>query len=234
MLEVKGLVAGYDSIQVLHGISFTAKEGQITTLIGANGAGKTTIMNTIMGVVKAGAGQITFNGESITNLKPQHIVEKGLVLIPEGRHIFPQMTILENLDMGAYTRNDKAGIAEDLVWVLELFPILKERLKQAAGTLSGGEQQMLAFGRALMAHPDFILMDEPSMGLAPIIVENIFEIIRKIKAMGKSVLLVEQNAALALEIADDAYVVELGKIVLAGTGESLMKDPQVESAYLGL
>jgi len=162
------------------------------------------------------------------------MVKKGLTLIPEGRHVFPQMTVLENLEMGAYLRSDKKAVKEDCEWTLQLFPVLKERLRQPAGTLSGGEQQMLAFGRALMAHPSILLMDEPSMGLAPIIVENIFNIILKIKELGKTVLLVEQNAALALEITDEAYVVELGAIVLSGTGRNLAENPQVESAYLGL
>jgi branched-chain amino acid transport system ATP-binding protein len=234
LLEVKDVYAGYASTEVLHGVSFSVRVGHITTLIGANGAGKTTIMNCLMGVVIPTAGEITLLGEAITGLKPTAVVRKGLTLIPEGRHIFPQMTVLENLDMGAYLRNDVNGVKEDFEWALQLFPALKERLQQLAGTLSGGEQQMLAFGRALMAHPSILLMDEPSMGLAPIIVENIFNIILKIKEMGKTVLLVEQNAALALEIADEAYVVELGKIVLSGTGGELAVNPQVESAYLGM
>ena len=234
MLEVKDIYAGYSSTEVLHGVTFSVKEGHVTTLIGANGAGKTTIMNCLMGVVKPTAGEITLNGETITGLKPNAIVNKGLTLIPEGRHIFPQMTVMENFDMGAYLRNDKKGVKEDYEWVMQLFPALKERLNQLAGTLSGGEQQMLAFGRALMARPSILLMDEPSMGLAPIIVENIFNIILKVKEMGKTVLLVEQNAVLALEIADEAYVVELGTIVLSGRGSELAENPQVVSAYLGL
>jgi len=234
VLEIKEIYAGYDSTEVLRGVSFSVREGRVTTLIGANGAGKTTIMNCIMGVVTPMAGEILLRGESVTGLRTTAMVRKGLTLIPEGRHIFPQMTVLENLEMGAYLRSDKIGIKEDYEWALQLFPVLKGRLRQLAGTLSGGEQQMLAFGRALMARPSMLLMDEPSMGLAPIIVESIFNVILKIKEMGKTILLVEQNAALALEIADEAYVVELGAIVLSGTGKSLAENPQVESAYLGL
>jgi branched-chain amino acid transport system ATP-binding protein len=234
VLEFKDVYAGYASTEVLHGVSFSVREGHITTLIGANGAGKTTIMNCLMGIVIPTAGEISLWGKAITGLKPNDIVRKGLTLIPEGRHIFPQMTVMENLDMGAYLRNDKNGIKKDFEWVLQLFPAIKERLYQLAGTLSGGEQQMLAFGRALMAHPSILLMDEPSMGLAPIIVESIFNTILKIKEIGKTVLLVEQNAALALEIADEAYVVELGRIVLSGKGKELAVNQKVESAYLGL
>ena len=234
MLEVKNIYAGYASTEVLHGVSFSVREGHVTTLIGANGAGKTTIMNCIMGIVKPTAGEIRLFGNAITGLKSTAVVGKGLTLIPEGRHVFPQMTVLENLEIGAYLRQEKSSIREDYEWVLQLFPALKTRLKQLAGTLSGGEQQMLAFGRGLMAHPSILLMDEPSMGLAPIIVENIFNTILKIKEMGKTVLLVEQNAALALDIADEAYVLELGRIVLSGTGKELAENPQVESAYLGL
>jgi len=234
VLEIKGIYAGYGNTEVLRDVSFSVQEGHITTLIGANGAGKTTIMNCIMGVVSLTSGEILLRGEKVTGLKPTAMVKKGLTLIPEGRHIFPQMTVLENLEMGAYIRSDKKGVKEDYEWTLLLFPVLKERLRQPAGTLSGGEQQMLAFGRALMAHPSILLMDEPSMGLAPIVVENIFNVILKIKEMGKTVLLVEQNAALTLEIADEAYVVELGKIVLSGKGKELAVNPQVESAYLGL
>lgn len=234
MLEVKDIYAGYASTEVLHGVSFSVREGHVTTLIGANGAGKTTIMKCIMGLIRPTSGEIALFNDAITGLKSTNIVGKGLTLIPEGRHVFPQMTVLENLEIGAYLRKEKKSIKEDYEWVLQLFPALKERLKQMAGTLSGGEQQMLAFGRALMAHPSILLMDEPSMGLAPIIVENIFNTILKIKELGKTVLLVEQNAALALEIADEAYVLELGKIVLSGTGKELAENPQVESAYLGL
>jgi len=234
MLHIDNVFAGYGSTKVLHGVSLSAKQGHITTLIGANGAGKTTIMNCIMGLVKCASGDITLGGASILGLRSTAIVQKGVTLIPEGRHIFPQMTVAENLDVGAYSRKDKQTIKEDFEWVMQLFPLLRQRLNQAGGTLSGGEQQMLAFGRALMAHPSLILMDEPSMGLAPIVVASIFDTILKIKQMGKTVLLVEQNAALALEVADEAYVVELGKIVLSGTGKSLAEDPLVESAYLGL
>lgn len=234
MLEVTGIKASYGNTEVLHGLSFTAEEGKITTLIGANGAGKTTTLNCIMGVVKTTAGMIKWKGKDITQLRPKAIVRTGLSLIPEGRHVFPQMTVLENLEMGAYTRRDKDGIKKDLDWVFELFPVLKERIKQEAGTLSGGEQQMLALGRSLMANPELILMDEPSMGLAPIIVEDVFRVIEQISEMGKTILLVEQNASLALRIAQQAYVIELGNIVLSGNGQELLSNPEVEKAYLGL
>lgn len=234
MLEVKGIRAAYGSTEVLHGVSFTAEEGKITTLIGGNGAGKTTTLNCISGILKPSAGQIFWKGQEITPLRPGAIVRQGISLVPEGRHIFPQMTVEENLEMGAYTRTDKAGIKKDLAWVLDLFPVLKERIRQEAGTLSGGEQQMLALGRSLMAKPELMLMDEPSMGLAPIVVEGVFEVIRQIREMGKTILLVEQNASLALGAADQAYVIELGRVVLSGSGESLLKNPEVEKAYLGL
>jgi branched-chain amino acid transport system ATP-binding protein len=234
MLKIENLSASYGTTEVLHGISLEVKAGHITTLIGGNGAGKTTLMNTIMGLVPQISGSILLRDEEIAGMCAMEIVKRGVTLIPEGRHIFPQMTVYENLDVGAYARTDKAAVSDDLAWALELFPLLKERLNQQAGTLSGGEQQMLAFGRALMAGASLIMMDEPSMGLAPIIVENIFETIGEIRKMGKTVLLVEQNAALALEIADEAYVLELGHIVLSGSGQSLAKDPKVESAYLGL
>lgn len=234
MLEVREIKASYGQTEVLHGISFTAEEGKITTLIGANGAGKTTTLNTIMGVVNPQAGHIFWKGQEITRLRSSQIVKTGLSLIPEGRHVFPQMTILENLEMGAYTRKDKAGIKKDMEWVFELFPVLKDRVKQEAGTLSGGEQQMLALARSLMGNPELILMDEPSMGLAPIIVEDVFRVIGQIRDMGKTILLVEQNANLALNAAHQAYVIELGTIVLSGTGQSLLKNPEVEKAYLGL
>jgi len=235
MLEIKEISAGYGATEVLHGISLTVEEGKITTLIGGNGAGKTTTLNCIMGVVKTLGGSITWKNRDISKLKTSGIVGMGISLIPEGRHIFPQMTVMENLEMGAYNRIDKKEIIrEDLAWVLDLFPLLKSRYKQFAGTMSGGEQQMLAIGRSLMGNPELILMDEPSMGLAPIIVDEVFDIIHKIQNMGKTILLVEQNATLALSSAHYGYVIELGKIVLKGTGQELLNNPEVEKAYLGL
>ena len=235
MLEIKEISAGYGATEVLHGISLTVEEGKITTLIGGNGAGKTTTLNCIMGVVKTLGGSITWKDRDISKLKTSGIVGMGISLIPEGRHIFPQMTVMENLEMGAYNRIDKKEIIrEDLAWVLDLFPVLKSRYKQFAGTMSGGEQQMLAIGRSLMGNPELILMDEPSMGLAPIIVDEVFDIIHKIQNMGKTILLVEQNATLALSSAHYGYVIELGKMVLKGTGQELLNNPEVEKAYLGL
>ena len=234
MLELRNISAGYGATEVLHGLSLTAEEGKITTLIGGNGAGKTTTLNCIAGVLKPTGGQILWRGQDLTKLRTTEIVRLGIALIPEGRHVFPDMTVGENLEMGAYSRKDKAGIRRDFEWVLQLFPKMNVRLKQLAGTLSGGEQQMLAVGRALMANPELVLMDEPSMGLAPIVVEEVFNVIRQISGMGKTILLVEQNAALALEVAHYAYVIELGEIVLSGTGASLLKNPEVEKAYLGL
>ncbi|MDR3588924.1 MAG: ABC transporter ATP-binding protein [Negativicutes bacterium] len=234
MLEVETISASYGATEVLHGLSFTALPGQITSLIGTNGAGKTTTLNSIIGVVRPTAGRILWQGREITRLRTPEIIRLGLSLIPEGRHVFPQMTVAENLEMGAYTRKDKPGIRRDFEWVFQLFPKLQTRLGQLAGTLSGGEQQMLAVGRALMADPDLILMDEPSMGLAPVVVEEVFKVIGEISARGKTILLVEQNAALALGIAHQAYVIELGRVVLAGSGNSLLHNPEVEKAYLGL
>lgn len=234
MLELKNISAGYGATEVLHGLSLAAEEGRITTLIGGNGAGKTTTLNCIAGVVRLTGGQIFWRGQEISRLRTPEIVRLGVSLIPEGRHVFPGMTVAENLEMGAYSRRDRSGIRRDFDWVVSLFPKLNNRLQQMAGTLSGGEQQMLAVGRALMANPSLVLMDEPSMGLAPIVVEEVFEVIRQISGMGKTILLIEQNATLALGIAHNAYVLELGSIVLSGTGESLLKNPEVEKAYLGL
>ena len=234
MLRIENVNVSYGSIHALHDISLTVNDGEVVSLIGANGAGKTTTLNCIAGVLRLNGGQIFWNGQELSRMKTTEIVRLGISLIPEGRHVFPDMTIAENLEMGAYSRHDKAGIKRDYEWVAELFPKLKTRLKQMAGTLSGGEQQMLAVGRALMANPQVVLMDEPSMGLAPIVVEEVFNVIRQISGMGKTILLVEQNAALALEVAHYAYVIELGEIVLSGTGASLLKNPEVEKAYLGL
>ena len=237
MLEIKDVSAGYGLTPVLHGISLTAREGEITTLVGGNGAGKTTTLNCIMGIVKCRQGSISWKGHPLNQLKPSAIVRLGISLIPEGRHIFPNMTVMENLEMGAYARtgaDKKSEMQRDLDFILDTFPVLKARYKQLAGTMSGGEQQMLAIGRSLMGDPELILMDEPSMGLAPIIVEEVFGIIEKIQSMGKTILLVEQNASIALSVAQRGYVLELGKIELSGTGEELLNNPEVEKAYLGL
>lgn len=235
MLEIKGISASYGPTKVLHDISLKVEEGKITTLIGGNGAGKTTTLNCIMGVVKGQGGSISWKNKDITNLKTPDIVSMGISLIPEGRHIFPDMTVMENLELGAYKRKDKKNvIKDDLDWIFDTFPVLKTRYKQLAGTMSGGEQQMLAIGRSLMGSPELILMDEPSMGLAPIIVEEVFRVIEKIKNMGKTILLVEQNASLALSIAHYGYVIELGHITLEGTGQELLNNSEVEKAYLGL
>jgi branched-chain amino acid transport system ATP-binding protein len=234
VLELRGVRAGYGPTEVLHGVSLKAEPGKISTLIGGNGAGKTTTLNCIAGVVRATAGSILWQGQELNRLKTTEIVRAGISLIPEGRHVFPDMTVAENLEMGAYTRRDKAAIKRDRDRVMHLFPKMKSRIGQLAGTLSGGEQQMLAVGRALMGNPKLILMDEPSMGLAPIVVEEVFGVIRQISRMGKTILLIEQNASLALSIAHQSYVLELGEVVLSGTGEELLHNPEVERAYLGL
>ena len=233
MLKVEGLNVYYDKIHAVKDVSFEVRDGEICTLIGANGAGKTTILQTISGLLRARSGTITFNGADITTLPPHRILQRGLAQVPEGRRVFAQMTVLENLEMGAFTRRDKAGVQADLEKVFGWFPRLKERIRQPAGTLSGGEQQMLAMGRALMSKPKLIVMDEPSMGLSPIFVNEIFDIIRKVSAEGTTVLLVEQNAKKALSIADRAYVLETGQIVLSGKAEDLLKDDSVKKAYLG-
>jgi branched-chain amino acid transport system ATP-binding protein len=234
MLELRELRAGYGMTEVLHGISLTVESGSITTLIGSNGAGKTTTLNCIAGVLKPTGGEILWDGQDISRLRTTDIVRLGISLIPEGRHVFSDMTVAENLDMGAYTRKDKQGIKRDFEWVLSLFPTLKQRLKQLAGTLSGGEQQMVALGRSLMANLNLILMDEPSMGLAPIVVDEVFDVIKQVSEAGKTILLVEQNASLALSLAHQAYVLDLGEIVLSGPGQELLTNPEVERAYLGL
>ncbi len=233
MLKVSNLHVYYGGIHALKGISIEVPKGSIVTLIGANGAGKSTTLRSIIGLVKSKQGSITYNGKDITKLLPEEIVQMGVVLVPEGRRIFPHLTVMENLMLGAYTRNDRAEIERDLEWVFELFPRLKERTWQKGGTLSGGEQQMLALGRALMSNPDLIMMDEPSLGLAPLLVKEVFEIIQQINKEGKTVLLVEQNAYGALKIAHKAYVLETGRIVLEGEGHQLLKDPRVREAYLG-
>ena len=233
MLEIKDLEVSYGMIAAIKGVSFEVNEGEVIALIGANGAGKTTILHTITGLIKAKAGSIVFDGHDLTKTPAHKIVELGMAHVPEGRRIFSQLTVLENLKLGAYTRKDKDGIAEDLETVYSRFPRLAERKKQIAGTLSGGEQQMLAMGRALMSKPRIIVMDEPSMGLSPILVSEIFDIIQSINSTGVTVLLVEQNAKKALSIADRAYVLEKGRISLSGNADELINDESVKKAYLG-
>ena len=232
ILKVEDINVYYGSIHAIKGVSFEVNEGEIVTLIGANGAGKSTTLNTISGLLHSKTGSISFMGENLGKVPCHKIVSKGLALVPEGRRVFLQMTVQENLEMGAFTQGGKT-MGEDLERVYEQFPRLKERMKQVAGTLSGGEQQMLAMGRALMSHPKLLMLDEPSMGLAPILVEQIFGIIRELHASGTTILLVEQNAQAALEVADRAYVLETGRIVLSGTGAELMASDQVQKAYLG-
>ena len=231
MFEIKGLSVNYGGIEAVRDISFTVEEGTIVTLIGANGAGKSTTLRTIAGLVKPRTGSISFMGENITGKDPSDIVGKGITLVPEGRKIFPDLTVMENLRIGAYLRSD--SIEDDLEMVFSLFPRLRERSWQYGGTLSGGEQQMLAVGRALMSRPKLMMMDEPSLGLAPLIVRDIFSIIRRIKEEGVTILLVEQNANMALQVADMAYVMETGRITLSGPGNELIKDEAVKKAYLG-
>lgn len=233
MLELKNLNVHFGVIHAIKGISLTVNEGEIVTLIGANGAGKTTTLRTISGLKKPSGGSILFEGKDITNLSAQERVKLGISQVPEGRRVFSSMTVLENLELGAYLRKDKDGIFRDLNMVFERFPILAQRKKQAAGTLSGGEQQMLAMGRALMSRPKLLCLDEPSMGLAPLLVQEIFDIIKDINEKGTTVLLVEQNASMALKIAHRAYVMETGKITISGTGEELMQSDDIKKAYLG-
>jgi branched-chain amino acid transport system ATP-binding protein len=233
LLHVTDLAVAYGAIRALQGISFQIDEGEIVTLIGANGAGKSTTLRTISGLLRPLAGDIRFKGESLIRMPAERIVRLGISQVPEGRQIFGSLTVRENLEMGAYTRNDPKEIAETMDLVFTSFPRLKERLNQLGGTLSGGEQQMLAMGRALMSRPSLLLLDEPSMGLAPILVEEIFEIIKRINAQGTSILLVEQNAAMALSVGTRGYVLETGAIVLAGDARDLLENPQVQSAYLG-
>jgi len=233
LLEVKDLNVYYGAIHALQGISFDLEEGEIVTLIGANGAGKSTTLKTISGLLRARTGTVRLRGEDLTSMPAQNIVKLGMVHVPEGRKIFAPLTVQENLEMGAYTRKDKVEIERNMERAFKSFPRLKERMNQLGGTLSGGEQQMLAIGRGLMAQPKVLLLDEPSMGLAPILVEEIFAIIKAINAEGVSVLLVEQNALMALSIAHRGYVLETGTIMLSGTGQELLENPQVQSAYLG-
>ena len=232
ILKVENINVYYGAIHAIKGVSFHVDEGEIVTLIGANGAGKSTTLQTISGLLRSRTGSIEFCGENISKLPPHKIVEKGLAQVPEGRRIFLQMSVQENLDMGAYTQSG-AGVNADIERVYEQFPRLKERRRQIAGTLSGGEQQMLAIGRALMSRPKLLMLDEPSMGLAPILVEQIFEIIQSLHKSGTTILLVEQNAQMALSVADRAYVMETGAISLSGTGRELSESDQVKKAYLG-
>ncbi|NBH24490.1 ABC transporter ATP-binding protein [Lachnospiraceae bacterium] len=233
MLEIKDLEVYYGMIQAIKGVSFEVNEGEVIALIGANGAGKTTILHTVTGLLEAKSGSVTFDGKNITKVPAHKIVSMGMAHVPEGRRVFANLTVLQNLRMGAYTRKDKDEIEETLKTVYQRFPRLEERQNQLAGTLSGGEQQMLAMGRALMSHPRIILMDEPSMGLSPIFVNEIFNIIQEVRASGTTVLLVEQNAKKALSISDRAYVLETGKIVLEGDAEELLNNDSIKKAYLG-
>ncbi len=233
LLEVKDLHVHYGVIEALKGVSIKVEPGQIVTLIGANGAGKTSLMQAISGIVKKTGGDILFQDNSIYKTNPRHIVAAGLVQVPEGRHVFPGLSVYENLMMGAYLRKDKKNLPDDLKKVYERFPILEKRKNQDASTLSGGEQQMLAMGRALMARPSLLLLDEPSMGLAPILVKEIFSIIQDIQKTGTTILLVEQNARMALSVADYAYVLETGKVVIEGPASELAKSEDVQNAYLG-
>ena len=233
MLEVKDLQVYYGMIHAIKGVSFHVNEGEIIALIGANGAGKTTILHTITGLLAPKGGQVVFEGKDITKTPAHKIVELGMAHVPEGRRVFAQLSVYQNLKMGAYTRSDKNEIEESLEMVYKRFPRLEERKNQMAGTLSGGEQQMLAMGRALMSHPKLLMMDEPSMGLSPLLVDQVFEIIKDINKDGTTILLVEQNAGKSLAISDRAYVLETGKIVLSGTGKELMESEDVKKAYLG-
>ncbi len=233
LLQLEDIKVRYGNIEAVKGIDLEVDSDEIVTLIGGNGAGKTTTLKTISGVQRAFSGRVLFDGNDITEKAPHDIVRSGVVQVPEGRRIFPRMTIRENLEMGAYQRKDSAGVKSDMERAFELFPILKERIKQAGGTLSGGEQQMLAIGRGLMAKPRVLMLDEPSMGLAPIVVERIFETIAEINRQGMTILLVEQNAQIALTLAHRGYVIESGEIVLKGSGEELLANDDVRKAYLG-
>ena len=233
MLEVKNLSVHYGMIQAVRNVDFTVKEGEIVSLIGANGAGKSTILKTLSGLIHPSEGEIVYLGENIASTSAKKIVEKGLVQVPEGRHVFPGLTVKENLELGAFLRKDKEEIQKDMEDVFERFPILKERKDQDAQTLSGGEQQMLAMGRALMSRPKLLLLDEPSMGLAPIFIREIFKIIQEIQKTGTTVLLIEQNAKMALSISNRAYVLETGSVVLSGTGQELLESDEIQKAYLG-
>jgi branched-chain amino acid transport system ATP-binding protein len=233
MLETKNLNVFYGAINALNDVSITVQPGEIVAIIGSNGAGKSTLLRTISGLIRPRSGSVSYNGKELTTLQPHEIVKLGLSHAPEGRRIFTNMTVEENLQLGAYLRKDKAGVAADMEMVLGRFPRLKERFKQNSGTMSGGEQQMLAIGRALMSRPEILLLDEPSLGLAPFLITEIFNIVKDLNADGKTVLIVEQNANRALEIAHRAYVLETGELVLQGSGQELLHDPKVKEAYLG-
>lgn len=233
MLEIKNLAVAYGGIEALKGISLEVEEGKIVTLVGANGAGKSTMLRSIVGIVKPKSGTITYNGKNLLAEKSHNIVKTGITLVPEGRRIFPDLTVFENLKIGAYTRKNEKEIKRDYEWVFSLFPKLKEREWQLAGTLSGGEQQMLAVGRALMSKPKLLMMDEPSLGLAPLIINDIFNIIKEINKLGVTILLIEQNANAALKIADVGYVMETGRITMKGTGRELLTNEEIRKAYLG-
>ncbi len=233
MLKLDGISVFYDGIHALQGVSIEVPDGKIVSLIGANGAGKSTTLKSIVGLVKPASGSVSWNGETLTGLATKDVVSRGIVLVPEGRRVFPNLSVEENLILGAYSRRDRDGIKKDREMVYDLFPRLRERMKQSAGTLSGGEQQMLAVGRGLMTNPKLFMLDEPSLGLAPLVVKMIFEIIREINRKGTTVLLVEQNAHAALEVADYGYVLETGAISFEGTGQDLLKDDRVRKAYLG-
>jgi branched-chain amino acid transport system ATP-binding protein len=234
MLKVENLHVHYGGIHALRGISLEVPEGQIVALIGANGAGKSTTLRTISGIVRASAGRLLFEGQDISRLEAHEIVELGMAMVPEGRRVFTDMSVWENLYLGAHTRTDPDGVQEDLEWIYSLFPILKERTSQSAGTLSGGEQQMLAVGRALMSRPRLLMMDEPSLGLAPILVQQVFGIIERIHREGRTILLIEQNARAALQVADYGYILETGEVVLEGPGQELAENDDVRKAYLGV
>ena len=233
MLEIEGLDCRYGKVRAVRDLTLEVREGELVTLIGANGAGKTTTLKAISGILRPAAGRIAFDGEDITRASARAILAKGIAHCPEGRHVFPYMSVQENLDMGCYLRRDPGGIARDLRKVFERFPVLDERRRQMAGTLSGGEQQMLAIGRALMSRPRLMLFDEPSLGLAPNLVETTFEIIAEIRAQGVTVLMVEQNAYAALELCDRSYLLESGEVTLTGSGAELLDNPHVKEAYLG-
>ncbi|WP_455466846.1 ABC transporter ATP-binding protein [Bartonella sp. B39] len=233
ILKIKNLHVHYGAIKAIQNLSMSIKKGSIVTLIGANGAGKSSIVRSITGLNRYVYGEITYKNESIIKKSPEKILRLGIALSPEGRRIMPHLTVLENLHLGAYIRHDRLGIARDIEWVFDLFPRLRERAKQLGGTMSGGEQQMLAVGRALMSNPDMVILDEPSLGLAPLLVKELFSIIRKINDMGKTILLIEQNAFAALSIADYAYILEVGHVLFHGEGKTMLFDPRVKEAYLG-
>jgi len=234
MLQVEDLHVAYGKIEAVKGISFRVEAGQVVTLIGGNGAGKTTTLRTLSGLLRPTAGRVVFEGEDLTSVAAHEIVKRGIAHSPEGRRIFPRLTVLENLELGAFVRRDTAAVRSDLDRALELFPVLKERASQSAGTLSGGEQQMLAMGRALMSRPRLLMLDEPSMGLSPIMMQRIMSTVRELKEQGTTILLVEQNAQAALSLADSAYVIETGRIVITGTGAELLSNDEVRKAYLGV